>query len=1075
MKYRLGLDMGSNSIGWCAVRLDEEDRPCGVLDAGVRILTPNDEAGRDPQSKQSLAAGRRAARSMRRRRDRFVRRRERLMEVLVKAGLLPDDRDERKKLERIDPYWLRAAALDQRLELSEFGRALFHLNQRRGFQSNRLAGNEDDDRGAVRQGAQALESRLEREGVRTVGELLARWHGRDRYGRRQKDGGTWRAPHAVRFRPTTQGARNIYDFYPLRAMIATELAKMWESQRRWHPELDDELRDRIKRIIIEQRPLKRPLVGRCTLMPEENKANQYGLDIDQGERAPKAHPLFQRFRILQDVCQLRVRRNGESRHLSLQERDAIVDVLMKRRSRTVAFDKLKNAARLPDDARLNYENLGRKGFIPDETGAKLAQKKALGSKWLNLSLDEQTEVVERLLAEEDEELLLQWLEEHHHVSPETARVVSDLRLPQGHCQFGRAALSLLVAAMEDESCEAVDQSTGEVYERPLTYDEAVLCLDLHHSDRRPASLRDHLPYYGEALARHVISPPHAAPGTQEQRARVANPTVHIGLNQVRKVVNELIDVHGKPAGIVVELARDLKLNAERKRQVLANQREGEKRNESIREELSSLELADTYGNRMLLRLYDELPAEQRVCVYSGTPISKQMLFSDGVEIDHILPHQRTLDDSFMNKVLCLRQQNRIKNNRAPAEAWHGDELEEITQRARQVVPRKAWRFESDAMDKLRGEDESPLARHLTDTQHMSRLAKEYLSLVCPKVRASPGRLTAMLRAKWGLNRLLSAGDGASEAKNRLDHRHHAVDAFVIACTDQGLLNRVSTEAGRAADLDLDRLYPSGQFPEPFEGYRAELSRCIDGLIVSHKPDHGLSPGGGHDPRVTSGKLLEETAYGCVNEEIDGNLFNLVARKPIASLSPKEIGQVRDGRLRRQLAQATEGLTGKPLRDALSAFGEAHGVRRVRVLKKEAKVRVVRHGDGFVKAYVPGDNHRIEIYETADGKWHGEGVAAFDANQPAFEPLWRNQESESRHVMTVHKGDLIEADFGEGEGRTIYRVARLQPSANRVRLAPHFAVNAEKPNRLLKAYSRLKAAGARRVRVDPIGRVYPVTL
>ena len=159
-RYRLGLDLGSNSIGWCAVLLDGKGTPCGVLDAGVRILTPNEEAGRDPQSKQSLAANRRAARSMRKRRDRFLRRRDRLMETLIEHGLMPKDKTERKDLEKLDPYWLRAAALGQRLELPEIGRAIFHLNQRRGFKSNRITDSDDSEGSAMKAGMKALDERL---------------------------------------------------------------------------------------------------------------------------------------------------------------------------------------------------------------------------------------------------------------------------------------------------------------------------------------------------------------------------------------------------------------------------------------------------------------------------------------------------------------------------------------------------------------------------------------------------------------------------------------------------------------------------------------------------------------------------------------------------------------------------------------------------------------------------------------------------------------------------------------------------------------------------------------------------
>ena len=105
MTYRLALDMGSNSIGWYAVELDSNNRPLRTLDGGVRILTPNEEAGRAPKSNASLAVNRRAARSMRRQRYRFVRRKERLVETLINAGLMPIDREERKKLAELDPYW----------------------------------------------------------------------------------------------------------------------------------------------------------------------------------------------------------------------------------------------------------------------------------------------------------------------------------------------------------------------------------------------------------------------------------------------------------------------------------------------------------------------------------------------------------------------------------------------------------------------------------------------------------------------------------------------------------------------------------------------------------------------------------------------------------------------------------------------------------------------------------------------------------------------------------------------------------------------------------------------------------
>ena len=150
MALRLGLDLGTNSIGWCLLKLDSQGRPAGVIDTGVRLLTVNEEAGRDPQSKQSLAADRRAARAQRRRRDRFLKRQKRLMTTLVEAGLMPAEEPARKALETLDPYYLRAEALNRPLELHEIGRAIFHLNQRRGFKSNRIADAGDSEDGAIK-------------------------------------------------------------------------------------------------------------------------------------------------------------------------------------------------------------------------------------------------------------------------------------------------------------------------------------------------------------------------------------------------------------------------------------------------------------------------------------------------------------------------------------------------------------------------------------------------------------------------------------------------------------------------------------------------------------------------------------------------------------------------------------------------------------------------------------------------------------------------------------------------------------------------------------------------------------
>ena len=131
MRYRLALDLGSTSLGWAMLRLnaDNPPAPVAVIKAGVRIFSD----GRNPKDGSSLAVTRRDARSMRRRRDRLLKRKARMIRSLIEHGFFPADEAKRKALVTANPYSLRAKGLDEALKPEEFARALFHINQRRGF------------------------------------------------------------------------------------------------------------------------------------------------------------------------------------------------------------------------------------------------------------------------------------------------------------------------------------------------------------------------------------------------------------------------------------------------------------------------------------------------------------------------------------------------------------------------------------------------------------------------------------------------------------------------------------------------------------------------------------------------------------------------------------------------------------------------------------------------------------------------------------------------------------------------------------------------------------------------------
>src|SRR3546814_1798137 len=88
--------------------------------------------------------------------------------------------------------------------------------------------------------------------------------------------------------------------------------------------------------------------------------------------------------------------------------------------------------------------------------------------------------------------------------------------------------------------------------------------------------------------------------------KITNPTVHIGLNQLRRLLNAIIRVHGRPDEIVVELARELKLNEKDKAKYNKELGENTRKAQARSGKLAELGQTDHGGNRMLLRLWEEL-------------------------------------------------------------------------------------------------------------------------------------------------------------------------------------------------------------------------------------------------------------------------------------------------------------------------------------------------------------------------------------------------------------------------------------------------------------------------------------
>ncbi len=620
-----------------------------------------------------------------------------------------------------------------------------------------------------------------------------------------------------------------------------------------------------------------------------------------------------------------------------------------------------------------------------------------------------------------------------------------------------------------------------------SYDKAVLAAGYrHHSEGPKDKILDRLPYYGAVLAERIGTGSGEPDHPEEKRlGRVPNPTVHVALNQLRHVVNAVIARRGHPAQIIVEVLRELNQSAFERRRIEKEQAENAKRREGWAKQLTELGQRVNGRNLALMRLWHEQAGDpkERACPYSGERISLPRLFSGEVEEDHILPFAITLDDSFANRVVVLREANRRKARQTPYEAFGtSPDWPEIAQRAALLPGSKAWRFAPDALTKWQGEHGDFFARHLTDSAYLARLARLYLRAVCDpdQVYVVPGRLTAMLRESLGLNSAALLGRGGAR-KDRHDHRHHAIDALTIGLVDRSLLQRVATAAGRAEDRGRRLL---DDLDEPWPGFTAEAAARLRSVVVSFKPD-----------TAPSGRLHNDTAYATL-PDAGPKAPNVAHRVPVQSLAgwkPEDVRDaISDARLAERIVAALGSAEGKPAQaaalGAIAHDGAGRSVRRVRVRERldgTAAIADRRSGRPYKRVKLDA-NHRVEFWRLPPkgerpGKVQMVVVPMLHAAMDAEAARLRRQAPDRRPhpaaklLMRLHKDDVVA--FGVGEARRLLRVVKF--SERQIALAdlheagPLKARDADKSDPFKYVYpgvSRFAAERARKVFVDPSGRV-----
>ena len=177
-------------------------------------------------------------------------------------------------------------------------------------------------------------------------------------------------------------------------MMADEFDALWAAQAAFNPSLfHEQARAELRDTLLHQRPLRPVKPGRCTLLPEE-------------ERAPLALPSTQRFRILQEVNHLRILHPDlHEEPLTLAQRDAIVNMLESKTK--VTFAAMHKKLKLGDSVQFNLEDAKRTELKGNATTAALSKKEFFGTAWQDFDETLQDEIVLRLVTEESEAALVQ--------------------------------------------------------------------------------------------------------------------------------------------------------------------------------------------------------------------------------------------------------------------------------------------------------------------------------------------------------------------------------------------------------------------------------------------------------------------------------------------------------------------------------------------------------------------------------------------------------------------------------------------------------------------------------------------
>src|SRR5690606_25154968 len=494
--------------------------------------------------------------------------------------------------------------------------------------------------------------------------------------------------------PFQDGLERIRNRYTTRKMYVDEFELIWNKQSQFHSNLNEDLKtlfggrklDGYKEdgILFHQRPLRsqKHLVGNCSFEPTKTKC-------------PISAIPFEQFRVWQWVNT--VEYNGKK--ILQEEKEKMAEVLysIPLGKEKIDFKVLRKSIQKESaEFKFNYKDEDK--IVGAYTISHLSNKKYFGKKWFEFSEKEQEDIWHVLYFFDSKSNLREYAIKNWNFTEEQADAISRFNVKDGYSSLSRRAISNIFPFLKMGYTYDVAVVLGGIKnvfgsdweklseeKRNFFYDNVYeivrsknkrcfieIIKDILRNDYNMLDYQLRKLYHHSATidVSELLEKLPLGDNADREIQKIKNPIVITALFELRKLVNELIEDHGKIDEIKVEMARDLKISKSQRNKIRKEQNRLERENDRIKARLLEEGQRITHNNILLYKLLEEC---KHVCPYTGKTISLSQLFSGEVQVEHIHPWSRSLNDSFSNKTLCYVKENTLKGNKTPFEYYGNDE------------------------------------------------------------------------------------------------------------------------------------------------------------------------------------------------------------------------------------------------------------------------------------------------------------------------------------------------------------------------------------------------------------------